>query len=183
MPTVAVGERVDQNKAVMEPDGDLIRWICPVFHPVPCILHKQPQLRPYLMEVHADISVGIADGAGPSPDLAKHPLVKRQQKALFQHIAATGKSSGSRISDVFLLGLVELGPRGDVRQEKLPSFVGIEKRLVGMLWGEQRIAHKSSQSRLPSFTSAFANRVTSAARARELIPWPSSCIECDVAAT
>jgi hypothetical protein len=59
--------------------------------------------------------------------------MKREQKALFQYITPSGKSPHSRVSDVFLLSLIELGPRGNVKQEQLPSLVGFEESLVRML--------------------------------------------------
>ncbi len=57
MPTIAVGKWMDQDEAMMEPDGYLVRWESCIFHPVSGILHQQTHLWPNLVECHADIAV------------------------------------------------------------------------------------------------------------------------------
>jgi len=57
MATDAVGERVNQDKPVMESDGNFVGRKRRILHPVPGILHQQPHLRPNLMECHAAIAI------------------------------------------------------------------------------------------------------------------------------
>jgi hypothetical protein len=70
MSAIAVGKWVDQDEAVMEPHGDLIRRECPMLHPVARIFYEQPHLRPYLVVRDANIAVGRTDRSGPSPHVA-----------------------------------------------------------------------------------------------------------------
>ena len=120
---------------------------------------------PYLVKCHPDIAVGVTDRAGPPPYASQHSLVKREQESLRQHVPSPAKSPDGRIADILLFRLVELGARGNMRQEQLPSFVRIQQGFVGILREKQWVAHCSSQSRLPSFSRAFANCRTSAALA------------------
>ena len=76
MPAIAVREWVDLDQAVMEAHGNFVGRIRLVADPRLRIVEQLAQSGRNLMERDPAITLGLAEGAGPSPYVGEHLSVQ-----------------------------------------------------------------------------------------------------------
>lgn len=145
---IAVGKGMDSDEAVMEPDSDLIRWKGRVIDPVADVVEHYADVVRDPMRLDANVPLCQPIGAGPSPDVAEHPLVQRFGKIGAEHVTVPlppAPRPYGALHDILLLGLVEIAARRDPGLLQAETFFGFQRCcVVGFL---EEISHGWPTSR------------------------------------
>ncbi len=129
MPTVAVGEAVDRDQAVVKARRRFVERVGAMLDPVARVGEEIPQPRCDLLGRDAEIPFRSSERACPAPGLVEHAAMELAQELLAEDVPFPGGDEpGYGARHVGLLPLVELFLRRDVRGQQPFDLVRIEGR-------------------------------------------------------
>jgi hypothetical protein len=145
MPAIAVRKGVDLRRAMVESDGDLIRWVDLLVDPRLGIVEEHAQRRRNLPPIDADVARVGPNTTGPAPYVGEHVAVEIPHETLDEDgpTAAQGPFLAAR--NVLLLRSIQVGSGADIGQPEV-AFLLVAKRRCRIIRLLEDIAHASSQS-------------------------------------
>src|SRR5487761_1144477 len=177
-PAGAAGEGVNQNEAVMEPDGDLIGRIGGARDPRPRVVDELAHLDRNLPRRDAQIALAGTVASRPAPHVAEHAAMQLEYETLVENLAPPAQRPVLPAGDVVLLGGVEFPAKGDMRRDQVVLFLRRE-RCAGIVRRREQIAHTSfhkSRDLIVCAKSSIRASRSAAGRA-----WFSSSMLCSTA--
>ena len=120
MPSIAIGEGMNGDKLVAEPDRDFIGLVGVILCPEPDVIDKLAHFGWDAIGINPDVSGALAIFARPFPDLPEHLFVQFLEQRVIEYIGiALSPIPAACLGDVDLLGFVQLAAQRDIGQDQL----------------------------------------------------------------
>lgn len=111
---IAIGEGMDRNQPVVQPDGNLVRRKRLVVYPEPDVIERRASLDRNMCGRYADIAFALSKRPGPSPDITEEPLMQAFEKRFRQQIMPSRTPCpGGPGGNIRLLGSIQVAPEGN----------------------------------------------------------------------